>query len=365
MRLKRYVAMSMRAALARIRAEEGEDAILLAHRPLGEGVEVIAATAAEDLWDLVPHVDEASAPPGGATASASTSAPTSASTSAPTSTAGAVPTQAGRPLDLARFLAEQAESREAESREAEPVPPRPALTPLSDPALARLQQDLSSFRGIVEQQLAGLALADPALRPAGRAESLARLLALGFAPPLARELALALPAEGAAAAAWSLCQAELVRRLPVAPEVLLAEGGVAAFLGPTGAGKTTVLAMIAARHALIYGSDSVALLTTDDRRIGAQEELKVLSRLLGIPLWLATEAHGLEKVLQGLLGRRLVLVDTPGRCSPGALATLAALPPTAAPWIAPWITPWPGEPPPPSLAASSPRPTRRWSWGQF
>ncbi|MCV5960173.1 hypothetical protein OFO30_32820, partial [Escherichia coli] len=65
---------------------------------------------------------------------------------------------------------------------------------------------------------------------------------------------------------------------------ILKRRGVVALLGPTGVGKTTTVAKLAARAAMEYGADNVALVTTDTYLIGAHEQLSIYGRIMGCPV---------------------------------------------------------------------------------
>lgn len=86
---------------------------------------------------------------------------------------------------------------------------------------------------------------------------------------------------------------------------------VLAFIGPTGVGKTTTIAKLAAIHALKM-KKSVAFITLDDRRIGAVEQLKVNARIIGIPMEVVSNKKGLKRALKRLGNRDVILIDTPG-----------------------------------------------------
>ncbi len=84
------------------------------------------------------------------------------------------------------------------------------------------------------------------------------------------------------------------------------------FLGPTGVGKTTTLAKIAARLSLIENK-KVGLITADTYRIAAVEQLKTYSEILGIPLEVIYEADELEEALHKFKDKDYILIDTAGR----------------------------------------------------
>ena len=93
---------------------------------------------------------------------------------------------------------------------------------------------------------------------------------------------------------------------------MIDEGGVVALVGPTGVGKTTTVAKLAARFALKHGKRRLALVSLDNFRIGAHEQLLTFGRILGVPVHFAGDADGLRRYLDQLSDKALVLVDTAG-----------------------------------------------------
>src|SRR5690606_28571963 len=140
------------------------------------------------------------------------------------------------------------------------------------------------------------------------------LLGAGFSTALARTLSERLPHNLDREQALAWVRNELASHLPVLDDDkgLLAGGGVFALVGPTGVGKTTTTAKLAARCVMQYGADKVAMLTTDGYRIGAHEQLLIYGRILGIPVLPATDAAALREALHELRGKHIVLVDTIG-----------------------------------------------------
>ena len=170
------------------------------------------------------------------------------------------------------------------------------------------------LRSLVEGQLAGFAFNDLKRRDAAKADVLRRLIAAGFGAPLARELVAELPDGLDAARGLRLIKSTLQRRLPLAAgaETLVEQGGMFALVGPTGVGKTTTVAKLAAECALKRGAGSLALVTTDTYRIGAVDQLRIYGKILGVPVFAIRDEADLRATLAELRMRHLVLIDTVG-----------------------------------------------------
>ena len=111
---------------------------------------------------------------------------------------------------------------------------------------------------------------------------------------------------------WQQALGLLAKAIPIAEDDILSKGGRIALVGSTGVGKTTTIAKLAARFAHTHGNRSVALITTDNFRIGAQEQLQHFARMLEIPLLTANDSDELADRLKMLTDKKLVLIDTAG-----------------------------------------------------
>lgn len=177
--------------------------------------------------------------------------------------------------------------------------------------LAALKQELVSIRSLLTDQISSL-MSDKKQRadPVG-AMLENKLLQAEFSPLVAKKLS---------SLSEQYSPVELVKTLPQSLANLLdnqgddivRQGGVVAFVGPTGVGKTTTIAKLAARYASYHGSDHVGLITTDHYRIGAFEQLATYGKIMGCPVRQVHDINELEQVLYQFRNRKLILIDTAG-----------------------------------------------------
>lgn len=292
MRIKRYFGSSIRQAIQKVREEQGPDAVILSNRKVDGGVEIVAAI---DFDEILLDAD------------------------APINREPATPPKAGShmpPRVVPRAATKPSHPMPA-TTPAHPASPRPASAPpasapAAEPALTEMRRELSSLRGMLEQQISSLVWGDVARRHPRHANLLKLLLQLELSPKLCQQIVEELSETRDAQHAWRNALGLLAHKLPVTDDDILARGGVAALLGPTGVGKTTTIAKLAARFAVRHGSRHVALVTTDNYRIGAQDHLRAYAKILDVPLHVAVTANELRETLQNLSERKLVLIDTTG-----------------------------------------------------
>lgn len=168
-----------------------------------------------------------------------------------------------------------------------------------------------------------LAKDQPGLQPPANDQPntyLQDLLSLsGFSSELTQELVTAMPPElgemtclEAPLLGWLNRQLAMRIKTPGSVDQLLGEGGVVALIGPTGVGKTTTTAKLAAQYVMRHGPEKVALVSTDSYRVGAHEQLRVYANLLGVDLHALESGENVAQVLDGISNKHLILVDTIG-----------------------------------------------------
>ncbi len=286
MKIKRYFSKNMREAIRKVREEQGPDAVILSNRKVDGGVEIVAAIDFDEV------VLDAGAPVIPAPPRHATTGVRAAAAPAPAAMKPAAANVAPAPAAAAA----------------------PGAIPFPEPAILDMRRELKNLRGLMEQQISGLMWGDMARRKPLEANLLRLLLQLELSPGLCQQIVGELSDASAndAQKAWRNALGVLAHKLPVTDDEILARGGVIALVGPTGVGKTTTVAKLAARFAVRHGARKVALVTTDNYRIGAHEQLRAYARLLDVPLRTASDPNELREVLKELADRALVLIDTAG-----------------------------------------------------
>jgi flagellar biosynthesis protein FlhF len=315
MKIKRYMAVSMRAALAQVRAEQGPDAVILSSRRVEEGIEVIAAVDYDEALFADATLKRAPAAPPEVAATRSL-LPKPEPKEAPLraqSTKGSAPLKA--PLGIEWVKLTDAETP------AYPPPVRvraPAASPTRMPPQApdggyvAMQREIKDLRELLKGELAHMSWNDKRLREPLQARVLEELTAMDIAPDIAMALAALAPRHTSLKNPSHIPLALLVKHLRVVDKLSPVNGGVIALVGPTGAGKTTTIGKLAARWSMQHGSQDLALVSTDGYRIGAREQLTTYARMLGAPMHAANDGKELARVLERLKSKKLVLIDTAG-----------------------------------------------------
>ncbi|WP_374244536.1 flagellar biosynthesis protein FlhF [Zoogloea sp.] len=376
MNVKRYFAKTAREALRMLKDDLGPDAVVLANRAANGGVEILALPAGDvaSLQRARSQAQAAAAAPAPApVAAAPAPAPApdffdddfrvslSRAAAANRPAPSPAPTQAAQPrpaaprapdmqpfnpprVELNRDVFNAASSQMRRPPAEAPRAPAPAQprSPLRSDAAARapeaparqrptgieeeariralesansqMANELAAIRTMIERQLAGFAWGELSRSAPGRARLIGDLLEAGFSAVLARELAECVSEDEAPEEAHRLLHAELARRFRAmdCDADIIDRGGVFALVGPTGVGKTTTTAKLAARCVVRHGADKLALITTDSYRIGAHEQLRIYGRILGVPVYVVRDATDLRETLASLRDKHMVLIDTMG-----------------------------------------------------
>ena len=178
---------------------------------------------------------------------------------------------------------------------------------------AQMLAEMREMRSFIADQLASFSWFDGVRRNAAQARMMRTLLTAGFSASLTRSIVTSLPEDLDDEQAESWVRQVLARNLACTDtDALLDRGGIFALIGPTGVGKTTTTAKIAARFALKHGAQSVGLMSVDAYRVGGQDQLRSFGRLLGVPVHVAHDAATLADFLHLYMNKKLILIDTAG-----------------------------------------------------
>lgn len=254
MKLKRFVAADTRGAMQQIKDTFGPDAVILSSSRVEGGIEIVAAV------DFDETVLAASA---------------------------AVVNPEPAPMQIQSAASIQA----------------PQASPFDD-----MRQEIQTLRGMLESQLRG---------NSSRGEPLHRvlmdkLLYSGVSQITACSLVSKINPGLNQQRAWQQVLNYFSEALSIRDSRRIEEGGLYAFVGPTGVGKTTTLAKIAARFSLRFGAEKLGLVTMDTYRIAAHEQLMLYGKILGVQVCVAQDEVSLGRVIRQLNNKKLILIDTAG-----------------------------------------------------
>ena len=302
MNIKRFFAPDMRRAINMARLEHGPDAVILSSESVAGGVEIIAAVDYDQslvsriLGDVEIRSETAEAAEVVEAVEAAES-----------------------PL---RFLPAEPDSKapEVPVEDENRLAAKDELLPAKE--LRAIQRDLDTLKGLVRERVAW---SDMRSISPERAWILRRAESLGFTAEFAQMLASEVQHPEQEDRAWREFIFALARRLRVVRQDPLVDGGIFALVGPTGVGKTTTIAKLAARHCMEHGRESLALITTDNQRVGAHRQLDAYGAIFGVPVRTADSPERLGSLLSELTNRRLVLIDTAGVAPRDAAITEAML----------------------------------------
>ena len=294
MNVKKFSANSSREALRQVREALGPDAVILSNRNLNGLVEILAL-ASEDMSSLAEPMVEPE------------TLPVQISLPAQEATLLSAFAKRRHEADQASGLADAL----AQSRIAHPVE---SVPPAVHHEMAAMMQEIRSMRSMMESQFSELSWSAQQKREPVKAAVLRELLAAGFSASLARYLTENLPANRSQVEGLQWIQSVLARNISTIDNesALLDRGGVFALVGPTGVGKTTTTAKLAARCVMRHGAAKLALITTDAYRIGGYEQLRIYGKILGVMVHTVKDESDLRIALDELKNKHTVLIDTVG-----------------------------------------------------
>lgn len=299
MQVKRFFAADMRQAMKLVRDELGADASIIGNRRVAGGVELTAAL------DYQIPAAPARQPNPALEAELRKTQTRIASAQAELTTRAQI--DAGKDRQL---FAETPSQPAAALRQPQAMPSTAGAS--DQRALEAMRFELHGLRELIEVQLGSIAWGQLQSRRPQQANLWRRLQRMGLSAELSRALLERVANVAEPRQAWRMLLAHLAHAIQTPKQEPLEEGGVIALVGPAGMGKTTTLAKLAARYVLKYGAQHIALVSLDSYRIGAQEQLKTLGRILDVPVSLVDPGQSLTQALEPLARKRVVLIDSAG-----------------------------------------------------
>ena len=292
MNVKKFSASTSREALRKVRDALGEEAVILSNRTVNGMVEIMALAPEE-----MPDFSEPAPEPVALSAHALAALSASRGRLEPEPEPMRMPRQAPFAMPESRMMQGIDLSREASEREMHDV-----------------MAEIRSMRGMLEAQLTELSWTSQHQREPVKAQVMRELLAAGFSATLSRYLTENLPDSEKSRGGMQWIKSVLTRNLLTMndEDELLAKGGVFALVGPTGVGKTTTTAKLAARFVMRHGAGKLALITTDGYRIGGFEQLRIYGKILGVMVHSVKDENDLRCALDELKNKHTVLIDTVG-----------------------------------------------------
>ncbi|WP_462147645.1 flagellar biosynthesis protein FlhF [Pseudoalteromonas gelatinilytica] len=362
MKIKRFFAKDMRTALKEVKDELGVDAVIMSNKKLANGVEIVAAVdydKAAPKAEAAPVVQAKPAPQHNFVKPEPMRAKPEPQAKVADSLQALLERQAPRPrspelasmfsqsgIDTSEHYQPKAPSYQQQQPEYAHAPrfqqqaaPRvqtqahslgfdddldsgfddldsPAehksAAPANQSEMTTMREEMNAIRQLLEHQVSGLMQQDMARRDPIRACMIDRLAGMGIERDVAEQMACFIPDDVSRQQAWQALLQMVENQMHTTNNEILRQGGVFALVGPTGVGKTTTVAKLAALGAQKYGADKVALITTDTYRIGAYEQLATYGRIIGCGVKQVKDANELAEVLYHLRNKRLVLIDTAG-----------------------------------------------------
>jgi flagellar biosynthesis protein FlhF len=302
MNVKKFTAPSSREALRKVRESLGADAVILSNRTVNGEIEILALPS-DDMAALAePSIENKGL-----------------SQSTLAALAPSLVQKRKGDEDQASNLAEAlGVARNANMTNMNSMPSMANMTgnggETNNQELNSMMNEIRAMRGMLESQLAEIAWSGQQKREPVKSIVLREMLAAGFSASLARYLTEKLPAGLNAVTGMNWIKSILARNLSAMDDEneMLEKGGVFALVGPTGVGKTTTTAKLAARCVMRHGTGKLALITTDGYRIGGYEQLRIYGKILGVMVHSVKDETDLRIALDELKNKHTVLIDTVG-----------------------------------------------------
>lgn len=321
MKIKRFVAPNMKTAIAAVKKEIGEDAVILSNKPVPEGVELIAAVEFDEER-FQAEVEKKSANRNKSRMQSDTTNTHRAHSAARSTQSRSIET---RPVATRSVETRLADSRNDGFDEVNPATTKhqasgyhAQIDTLEDSSMAQnetmdaMRREMQALRRMMENELSGISWREMGNHHPESRELFRQLMSMGLSSEISERIMKASASVGGFEQQWKKALYYLSAEISVTSDDLTDRGGITAVVGPTGVGKTTSIAKLAARYCMRHGNRHVAMISTDNFRIGAREQLQTYGRILNVPVRTASNSEELMETLNAFIDKRFILIDTAG-----------------------------------------------------
>lgn len=312
--IKKFVDKDSRSAMAKVREEFGAEAVVLSSREVSAGFEMVAA-ANYDEYDVSEELKNGEEDAFGSPAQ---------SVVAPRIKERKRTQQAARHADSNDVQFQQEQVIHTSLSYVAEIPT--AANQSSDvkeqssdkdvPTLKTLQTELAQLRHLMENELSKFSKNSNNTARSNRAKARAsmkrHLIRAGFSDSLSEQLTGKIDLTAAGAEKWRGVMETLSKRISPCSKDLIASGGIAAFIGQPGVGKTTVISKLAMNKLLRDGMDTVGLISAGGIKDPRNTRLRDFAESTGIAFIESHNATHLKSAIEEFSSKELVLIDTQG-----------------------------------------------------
>ena len=304
MKIKRYFAADTRKALRMVRDDLGPDAIIISNRSADGGVEILAAEDFDDELARKGEIDTRNA----AEVSAVKETVTTAAAPAPASTM-----EKPRHPEAAAPARDNVMTSDVILKALKKKQPNQGKQAAAENQLiATMRDELAQLRGMMENQFSVLSQGQWSQNSPIRNDLVQQLSRIGLSPTLASKLV------GSMKNAEQLTPqvatrdmlALLTAKIRINNQSIIEHRGAVALIGPAGAGKTTTIAKLTSQFVRLHGNKNIILLSADNHRIGAHEQLLAYGELFEVPVLRAGDNEEIRQIIHAIGNNSLVLIDT-------------------------------------------------------
>ena len=305
MNIKRFFGKNSKLALAQVREALGDDAVILSNRTVKGGNEIMAFSEAE-MNAIATSEDTEVTLNADVVEDSRTSTLEDLFKKRMQTENASIPSQSNFNDDVVRESSnDMIEATLAQTK---------AQAKEVNTQIANMMTEIRNMRTIIESQLAEISWGATQQREPVKSKILGAMLTAGFSPGLSKQLVDNIPKKQSEADSKRWVQSVLLKNLATMTkeDEMLDKGGIYAIVGPTGVGKTTTTAKLAARFVMKHGTENIGLITTDSYRIGGHEQLRIYGKILGVMVHSVKDEADLKIALRELKNKHTILIDTVG-----------------------------------------------------